>query len=147
MKISFNAKVFGAFFAGLMLPIIFQVSNSMATTTSLSGSFICIGSYSTWGWPSASGNSKEYNEVSFVDFSAKTYSVIVNEASIRVGSSPNYIEGPVEAGTFSISQGPIPGTFKMNFQKEYVILAPVNSGNSIFIIDSGSGMTGTCQKI
>jgi hypothetical protein len=64
-----------------------------------------------------------------------------------VGSSPNYIEGPVEAGTFSISQGPIPGTFKMNFQKEYVILAPVNSGNSIFIIDSGSGMTGTCQKI
>jgi hypothetical protein len=30
---------------------------------------------------------------------------------------------------------------------EYVIIAPVNSGNSIFLIDSGTGMTGTCQKV
>ena len=47
MRISFNGKIFGAFVAGLMLPIIFQVSNSSASTTpEPSGSFICIGSYS-----------------------------------------------------------------------------------------------------
>jgi hypothetical protein len=148
MRISFNGKIFGAFVAGLMLPIIFQVSNSSASTTpEPSGSFICIGSYSSWGWPSGNGNSKEYNEVSFVNFSTKMYSAVVNKATIRAGADPVYTEGSVESGVFSMSPGPIPGTFKMNFDNEYIIIAPVNSGNSIFLIDSGTGMTGTCQKV
>jgi|GEM_PF-1611634 len=141
-------KIASAFVLGIFSTFIFNISSSNASTASEpTGSFICIGNYSSWGWPSGNGNSKEYNEVSSINFSSKTYAVIVNKATITAGSEPSYSQGPVESGSFTVSQGPIPGTFRMNFDNEYVILAPVNSGHSIFVIDSGTGMTGTCQKV
>lgn len=143
-----NFKVFGAFILGIISTFIFSIPRSSASTAAEpSGAFICIGNYSSWGWPSGNGSSKEYNELSHIDFNTKIYAVIVNKATFRAGSDPSYTEGAVESGSFSMTPGPIPGTFKMNFDNEYVILAPVNSGNSIFLIDSGTGMTGTCQKV
>jgi hypothetical protein len=147
MKIS-NFKIIGVFVLGIISTFIFNIPKSSASTAAEpSGAFICIGNYSSWGWPSGSGSSKEYNEVSHINFNTKIYAAIVNKAIFRAGSDPIYTEGPVESGSFTITLGPIPGTFKMNFDNEYAILAPVNSGNSIFLIDSGTGMTGTCQKV
>jgi hypothetical protein len=148
MKVLLNIKLIISFVLGILSTFILSIpSSSASVATEPSGSFICIGNYSSWGWPSGNGSTKEYNEMSYINFSTKIYSVIVNQATSRTGSDPSYSQGPVESGSFSISLGPIPGTFKMNFDKEYVLLAPVNSGNSIFVIDSGTGMTGTCQKV
>jgi len=147
MKLSVNMKIVGAFIAGLLFPVIFHVSNSIASTASPTGEFICIGNYSTWGWRNNSGDNKEYNEMSYINFTTRNASAIVNKASVGSGSEPTYQEGPVETGPFTVSSGPIPGSYKLNWDNEYIIVAPVNSGNSLYVVDSGTGMTGTCQKI
>jgi hypothetical protein len=92
-------------------------------------------------------DNKEYNEMSYINFASRNASGIVNNASVGSGVEPTYQEGRIESGSFTISAGPIPGSYKLNWEKEYIIVAPVNSGNSLYMIDSGSGMTGTCQKI
>jgi hypothetical protein len=147
MKFSVNMKILGAFVAGLFFPMIFHVSNSIASTSSLTGEFICIGNYSTWGWRSGNGDGKEYNEMSYINFITQNASAIVNQATVSSGPAPTYQEGPVETGPFTVSAGPIPGSYKLNWDNEYIIVAPVNSGNSLYVIDSATGMTGTCQKI
>jgi hypothetical protein len=147
MNLSVNIKIIGAFIAGLIFPVIFHVSNSIASTASPTGEFICVGNYSTWGWRDNGGDNKEYNEMSYINFATRNASGIVNNASVGGGVEPTYQEGPVESGSFTISAGPIPGSYKLNWEKEYIIVAPVNSGNSMYMLDSGTGMTGTCQKI
>jgi hypothetical protein len=147
MNLSVNIKIIGAFIAGLLFPAFFHVSNSIASTASPTGEFICIGNYSTWGWRSNSGDNKEYNEMSYINFATRNASGIVNNASMGGGIAPTYQEGRVESGPFTISAGPIPGSYKLNWDNEYIIVAPVNSGNSLYMVDSGTGMTGTCQKI
>ncbi len=147
MNLPVNIKIIGAFIAGLLFPVFFYVSNSMASTASPTGEFICVGNYSTWGWRGNSGDNKEYNEMSYINFTTMNASGIVNNASMGNGAAPTYQEGLIESGPFTISAGPIPGSYKLNWDKEYIIVAPVNSGNSLYMVDSGSGMTGTCQKI
>jgi hypothetical protein len=147
MTLSTNIKIIGAFVAGLFFPLIFHVSNSIASTASPTGEFICVGNYSTWGWRGNNGDNKEYNEMSYINFETRNASGIVNNAAVGSGVAPTYQEGRIESGSFTISAGPIPGSYKLNWEKEYVIVAPVNSGNSLYMIDSGTGMTGTCQKI
>jgi hypothetical protein len=147
MTLSTNIKIIGAFVAGLFFPLIFHVSNSIASTASPTGEFICVGNYSTWGWRGNNGDNKEYNEMSYINFETRNASGIVNNAAVGSSVAPTYQEGRIESGSFTISAGPIPGSYKLNWEKEYVIVAPVNSGNSLYMIDSGAGMTGTCQKI
>lgn len=144
-----NLRVVGAFVAGVAVTTILHISSTKASTSvEPAGTFFCVGTYSSWGKQYANGRQFEYNELTVLNLSLKTQSVIVNKASYQSVSEPNFSQGPVESGQFTISAGPLPGTYKLNYDvSDYAIIAPVNSGNSLFLIDPGAGMTGTCQKV
>jgi len=145
-NIASKAKLAVSFLCGALLVNLTQGTKLNASTTAPSGSCVMLGNYSGWGWAASIGTNKEWNELAIINFDQKTASVIVN--SVTAGTpKPLYEEGSPEKSSFTLSDGPLAGTYKMNFAKEYVIIAPANGGNTIFLLDSLNGMTGVCQKI
>lgn len=151
-----KSKMAAAFFSGAIFAGLLQVAPLKASTSSLSGTCVGIGNYSVWGWPSGSGATKEYSELSMLNFDTTTAYAIVNQATAGNNSAPVYEEGPVETSRFRVDPGPMPGTYKITATgpdgtgtsgKDYVLAAPANGGNTIFMVDTRSGMTGVCQKI
>jgi hypothetical protein len=147
-KISSQSKLFVAFLSGALFVALLQVSPLKASTGEPTGSCVMLGHYSTWAWASTAGKEKEYNEMSVINFDTKKYAVIVNKSISMVSGEPEYREGAVERGDFTLVAGPMEGTYKMKFNQDndYIILAPTNSGNTILVLDSVVGMTGVCQK-
>lgn len=150
-KLNFKmlSRYFLIFVSGGLFVSLFQVNSLNATTVQPSGSCILLGNYSSWGWGVTVGSSKEYSELAVINFDLGTYSTIINKVTATANSEPNYTEGAVKKGTFSLQSGPISGTYKLmvGSPNDYAIIAPVNGGNSIFFLDSVVGMSGVCQKI
>lgn len=143
----------GAFCVGLL-----QVTPLEASTTSLSGSCVGVWNSSTWGWVPNSGASLEYNAIDVINFDTRSSQVIVNSVKAPANGSirPTYTQGEVEGSPFRIEAGPMNGVYKIVFtdgsapgkiSDDYILMAPANSGNTIFMVDTRNGSTGVCQKI
>ena len=150
-----KSKMAAAFFSGAIFAGLLQVAPLKASTSSLSGTCVGIGNYSVWGWTSASNATKEYSELSMLDFNTNTSYAIVNKATAGNNNAPVYAEGRVEISKFRVDPGPMPGTYIITATgrdgtqtggTDYVLAAPANGGNTIFIVDTQNGMTGVCQK-
>jgi hypothetical protein len=143
-----KSKMAMAFVSGAIFVALLQVSPLKASTGAPTGSCVGLGNYSAWGWSATNGSNKEYSELGILNFDTNTSSAIINKATVGSSSSPTYSEGNVENSSFSISSGPMAGTFKLMFDdNDYIIIAPANGGNTIFYMDARNGVTGVCQKI
>ena len=137
-----------AFVSGAVFVALLQVSPLKASTGAPTGSCVGLGNYSAWGWNATNGTNKEYSELGILNFDTKISSAIINKVTVDSSSSPTYSEGVVESSYFSITSGPMAGTFKLVFDdSDYIIIAPTNNGNTIFYMDAKNGVTGVCQKI
>lgn len=151
-----KSKMLAAFASGAVCAGLLQVAPLKASTNSLSGTCVGIGNYSVWGWSTGNGSSKEYSELSMLNFDTLTSYAVVNEATASSNGSPSYTEGPLETSKFKIEAGPMNGTYKIistgpdgtrTGGNDFVLAAPANGGNTIFLVDTRNGMTGVCQKI
>ena len=154
-NLSQKSKLMLAFVSGALFVGLLQVSPLKASTSSLSGTCVGIGNYSVWGWPNSTGTTKEYSELNMLNFDNNTAYGIVNSVKLISGQEPTYTQGALETSKFNVDAGPIIGTYKLTFtgadgvgtgSTDYVLAAPANGGNTIFIMDTRSGMTGVCQK-
>ena len=154
-NLSQKSKLMLAFVSGALFVGLLQVTPLKASTSSLSGTCVGIGNYSVWGWPNGSGATKEYSELNMINFDSGTAYGIVNSVRVISGQEPAYAQGVLETSRFTVDAGPIIGTYKLTFtgadgagigSTDYVLAAPANGGNTIFIMDTRNGMTGVCQK-
>ena len=150
-----KSKLALAFASGALCVGLLQVTPLKASTTSLSGTCVGIGNYSVWGWPNGNGATKEYSELNMMNFDTSTAYAVVNAVVASTTQEPTYTQGALETSKFTVSAGPISGTYKITFTGEngtetggsdYILAAPANGGNTIFVMDTRSGMTGVCQK-
>ena len=149
MKFIPNAKSVFLFVMGGLAFALLQGTTLKAATGQPTGSCVLLGNYSAWAWSSTAGKTKEYSELGIINFDLGTYSTIINKATAVSDGDPNYTEGSVSNGSFTIQPGPMAGTYKLMISSpnDYAIIAPANGGNTIFFLDSAVGMSGVCQKV
>jgi len=117
-----------------------------AQSTGLSGSCYTLGTSPSFGYKTTTGSKFHAAWMGLMNFDTKTESAVKLVATATNGD-PNYSTEPVQTGSFTVSDGPITGTYKINYsQSDYLIVIPVNSGNTYLIFDP-SGSTGVCQKV
>jgi hypothetical protein len=146
MKLSMEKiKLFALFAAGALIVSGLQVTPLKASTGEPSGICMGIGHYSSWGWAANQGATRNHSELFRINFDTRQASAVIN--SVAAGSGGGFTVGEVETTSFTIERGPTVGMYKMRFGDEYMILVPSNAGNTIFVSDPGTGMTGFCQRI
>ena len=146
-----KSKYVLTFVSGALLVGLLQVTSLKASTTEPTGSCILMGNYSTLGVSLFGIEGKLINEITYIDFDAKTYEGVFTNAAMFEVDAPEYnMVGP-DSGSFELLQGPIPGTYRyipdgLDLEND-MLIASTNGGNTFMVMDTNSGLTGVCQKL
>jgi len=124
---------------------------SASSNNVLSGK--CVAMSTTSSFLMENSDENELNWIGILDFSLSKYSAIISE--VDRDKNTNKISFNREDKfnkDFFIHNDALPVAYKMTFSpdpnsKDYIILIPSNSNNTIFMMDPVVGSTGVCQKI
>lgn len=117
-----------------------------AQTSGLSGSFYCMGTSPSFGFKTTVGAKFDAIFLGIINFDTKMDGPLITAMATVTNSDPSYSIETSTAVSFTVSDGPIVGTYKVNYSStDYLVVAPVNSGNTLFLFDP-QGATAICQK-
>lgn len=144
-----TSVIIGALFA--------NIKETKAQTSGLSGQCGMLINRSFFGFETVQANQSGQipNSLVYIDFDGKkgqlSNSVISNFGEANATAT----QGPVQSGPFTISTGPVTGSYTLTFTSfngVNVNVMPVNSGNTYLVQLPGNGTemspaTGVCQKL
>ena len=132
----------------------FRAPTTKAQSSVLSGSCGIIMNANFGGWLAGSyGDSIGQNSLGVFNFDKGTFESVTNYVNSYQTSNPSETQA-TNAGSFTISAGPIQGTYALSGTGSTVnatlYILPVNGGNTFLVTDATStkpSSAGVCQKI